>query len=87
MTSLMTRADKAHRARCLGVRAADSWSAAEERSLRVEFRRGSSLDELAHLHRRAVHDVRSRLVRLGEFTQAFRPAAKEVVSGRGHAVV
>jgi hypothetical protein len=56
-------------------RAAGSWSAAEERSLRVEFRRGSSLDELAALHGRAVHDVRSRLVRLGEVAQAFRSSA------------
>jgi hypothetical protein len=55
------------------VPSVDSWTRAEERVLRVEFRRGCSLDAIAAAHGRAVHDVRARLVRIGEFERALRP--------------
>ncbi|HUW03239.1 MAG TPA: hypothetical protein VMW08_12865 [Acidimicrobiales bacterium] len=55
------------------VHSLDSWTRAEERALRVEFRRGCSLDAIAASHGRAVHDVRARLVRIGEFERALQP--------------
>ncbi len=71
MTSSVARAEQTRRrATRFGGPASDSWSAAEERALRVEFRRGASLDEIAAFHGRAAHDVRSRLVRLGEAPRA-----------------
>ena len=79
MTSSVARAEQTRRrAARFGGTVSDSWSAAEERALRVEFRRGASVDEMAALHGRAVHDVRSRLVRLGEAQRAFGSASDPV---------
>lgn len=47
-------------------RAPLDWSPAEDAALRVEFRRGQSIDEIACRHGRPVHAIRTRLLALRE---------------------
>jgi hypothetical protein len=73
MTSRATGTNEVQREDQHGTAASGAWSEGEEQALLGEFRRGCSLDELAGLHRRAVHDVQSRLVSLGQIERAARP--------------
>ncbi len=66
MRSRATDTNEVHGDDHPGTAVLGAWSEGEDQALLDEYGRGCSLDELAGLHRRAVHDVRARLAGLGE---------------------